>query len=284
MNYDSLSKSAKTALAELQLLFDINYSHITKDKFGNLSSTIKTVKGHFSSLLCTSEKIDPRDVQNIIVACTDNTEDTFHKIIEHQDLKLSGLYDFSEESRSIQMLQNCIRCIHNLDVVNPYVRKVKIPSEIPNCSALNYQFQLIINQIALIHQYQRTKDKQGRIMVEADDIEMAIRILFDSIILNTDDLYPSLRIFFQQIKKIATESNTNYHFTQRELRNKLGLSKSSCFRFVNELEKLEYVKKVGGYANKGYLYKVVYWDDLEKKKKRIKSNLMKQLKRINKKD
>ena len=39
--------------------------------------------------------------------------------------------------------------------------------------------------------------------------------------------------------------------------------------FVESLEQLEYLKKTGGYANKGFKYKIVFWDDLEEIKKKL---------------
>jgi len=50
--------------------------------------------------------------------------------------------------------------------------------------------------------------------------------------------------------------------------------------YMEDLELLEYVQKSGGYANRGFKYKVVYWDDMEKIKQRIKTELHEQLKKI----
>jgi predicted transcriptional regulator len=66
-------------------------------------------------------------------------------------------------------------------------------------------------------------------------------------------------------------------FTQREIRQGLNASKSSCFRYMEDLEQLEYIQKVGGYANRGFKYKIVYFDDMEKVKDKIKTRLKEQL-------
>ena len=66
-------------------------------------------------------------------------------------------------------------------------------------------------------------------------------------------------------------------FTQRELRLTLNISKTQCFRYMEDLELLEYIQKTGGYSNKGYKYKILYWDDMDKIKDKVKAELNKQL-------
>jgi len=46
---------------------------------------------------------------------------------------------------------------------------------------------------------------------------------------------------------------------------------------MEDLELLEYIQKTGGYSNKGYKYKIVYWDDMDKIKDKVKTELNKQL-------
>jgi len=104
--------------------------------------------------------------------------------------------------------------------------------------------------------------------------------------LKVDDLDTSLRQFFDRmkvyIKGLAKAQETStFIFTQRDVRIALNVSKTQCFRYMEDLEQLEYVQKTGGYANRGFKYKIVYWDDMERIRERIKQQLTEQLNQLN---
>jgi DNA-binding MarR family transcriptional regulator len=113
---------------------------------------------------------------------------------------------------------------------------------------------------------------------------MACEILFEAIILKVDDLNSSLRQFFDKLKEYIKQNGngklSEYQFTQREIRLALNLSKGTCFRHMEDLEQLEYIQKSGGYSNKGFKYKIVFWDDMEKIRAKIKDELNKQLEQL----
>jgi hypothetical protein len=121
----------------------------------------------------------------------------------------------------------------------------------------------------------------NRLITEPDDIRLAFDILFESIILKVDDLDAPLRQFFENlkeyIKRISNANPYDYEFTCREIRIALNLCKSVSSANLNELESLEYVQRTGGYANRGFRYKIKFWDDFKKIKSKIKSELDKQL-------
>jgi hypothetical protein len=52
------------------------------------------------------------------------------------------------------------------------------------------------------------------------------------------------------------------------------------FRYFNDLQQLEYVKQNGGYANRGFTYKILYWDDYAAMREKIKSYLNDQVNRL----
>jgi predicted RecB family endonuclease len=171
-----------------------------------------------------------------------------------------------------------------MEVVNRYADKIALPMEAKMLRRLNSHYQGFVKQVTILHQHQRQKDEQGRLIAEPEDLKMACDILFDAIMLKVDDLDSSLRQFFDRMKvyvkgiaKQVNKANTETIFTQREIRLALNASKSQCFRFMEDLELLEYIQKTGGYANKGFKYKIVFWDDMESMREKIKTNLNKQL-------
>ncbi|HCA83508.1 MAG TPA: hypothetical protein DEP18_06945 [Flavobacteriales bacterium] len=143
---------------------------------------------------------------------------------------------------------------------------------------LNSHYQAFVKQITILHQYQRKKDDRGRLIAQPMDLKIACDILFDAIMLKVDELDSSLRQFFDLMKKLIKEKwQSASDFTQRDVRLALNVSKTQCFRYFEQLELLEYIQRTGGYANRGFKYKIVYWDDMEKTREKIKCELQKQL-------
>jgi energy-coupling factor transporter ATP-binding protein EcfA2 len=281
-DYDGLDEEAQYAFRELQSAGNISSSTTYKDRSGNLVSAVKVVRSHFSSLLATTKAdIYYDNMSRSIVLGVDECEEQTMKIINYQNKKLSGQIDGKEELKQKVFLQNCMRCIKPMEVVNLYADKIKLPSEAKMLRRLNNHYQTFVKQITLLNQYQRKKDNQGRLITEVSDLKTACDILFDAIMLKVDELDSSLRYFFDSlkafIKKQANGKLNEYQFTQRDARIFLNVSKSQCFRFMEDLELLEYVQRTGGYANRGFKYRIVFWDDMDKIREKIKKELMDQL-------
>jgi hypothetical protein len=278
-DWQGLDKEAQYAFRELQSFGSISSSITFKDRNGNLQATVKTVRGHFSSMVATTAEIYIDNVSRSIIAGLDESEAQTKRIIDHQNKKLAGLIDASEEFEAKRFLQNCMRCFSKCDVVNPYAEKITLPMEAKMQRRLNNHFHAFIKQITWLHQFQREKDSLGRLIATKDDVVTAIELFVNAVVLKTDDLDPTLRQFFDRLKKyLKAETAT---FSQREIRIALHIGKTQSFRYMEELQRLEYIKKIGGHKNKGFHYKILYWDDLEKVREQIKNSLSEQLKELN---
>jgi hypothetical protein len=97
-----------------------------------------------------------------------------------------------------------------------------------------------------------------------------------------DELDGSLRQFFEQLKSYLQQQYTkNYpqaEFTLREIRQALKISKTQVFRYAGDLMRLEYIRQCGGYGNKGYTYKICYWDNYQALREKIRLRLEEQVK------
>ncbi len=288
-DFDGLDEEAQYAFRELQSAGNISSSTTYKDRSGNIISTVKVVRSHFASLLATTKaEIYYDNMSRSLIIGVDESDEQTQKIIDHQNKRLAGLIDIREERKAKEFLQNCMRCIKPLEVVNRYADKITLPLKAKMLRRLNNHYQGFVKQVTILHQHQRQKDEQGRLIAEPEDLKLACDILFDAIMLKVDDLDSSLRQFFDRMKdyakQLAKENNkthTETVFTQREIRLALNASKSMCFRFMEDLELLEYVQKTGGYANRGFKYKIVFWDDMETVREKIKSDLYDQVEKLN---
>jgi hypothetical protein len=116
---------------------------------------------------------------------------------------------------------------------------------------------------------------------EKEDLQIAAEILFESILLKVDELDGSLRQFYERLKLyIKTKGNghhESYEFGQREVRQSLHVSKSQLQRYLNDLLQLEYIRQSGGYSNRGFNYRVLYWDNVQLMRAKVKRHLQGQL-------
>ncbi|MDQ3048776.1 MAG: hypothetical protein M3R27_14595, partial [Bacteroidota bacterium] len=291
-DFDGLDEEAQYAFRELQSAGNISSSTTYKDRSGNIISAVKVVRSHFASLLATTKaEIYYDNMSRSLIIGVDESDAQTQKIIEHQNRRLAGLIDIREEQKAKEFMQHCMRCIKPMDVVNTYADKIALPIEAKMLRRLNNHYQGFVKQVTILHQHQRQKDERGRLIAEPKDLKLACDILFDAIMLKVDDLDSSLRQFFDRMKahvmeisKQTGKAQTEAVFTQREIRFALNASKSMCFRFMEDLEQMEYVQKTGGYANRGFKYKIVFWDNMESVREKIKTDLYKQLEKLNKTD
>ena len=134
----------------------------------------------------------------------------------------------------------------------------QLPPEAHKIRRLNDLFQSFVKMVTILHQYQRKQDERKRLITAIEDVETAVAVLFDSIVLKVDELDGSLRQFYEQLKAHLKQQHNGHHqnaeFSLREIRQALKLSKTQLFRYANDLAQLEYIRPSGGHANKGYTY------------------------------
>jgi energy-coupling factor transporter ATP-binding protein EcfA2 len=279
-DYDGLDQEAQLAFREAQSSKQLNSSSVHKDKFGNLNSQIKTVNTHFSSMMATTKaEIYFDNMSRSVIVGVDESEEQTRRIISYQNKKIAGLIDSEKEQEAKTLLQNCIRVLLPYKVFNRYANKIHLPMEAKMLRRLNEQYQSFVIQVAFINQFQRKIDDLGRVVALPEDLKTATELFFDCIWLKVDELDSSTRQFFEQLKNHIQKQkgDTKTKFSQREIRQALSMSKSQCFRYVDELVKLEYVQVAEGTANKGYKYKISHWDEMEKLRDRIKTGLLNQI-------
>ncbi|QDP85231.1 hypothetical protein FNJ88_06540 [Chryseobacterium sp. SNU WT5] len=274
---DGLKEDALYALREFISNQVLRSSVTIKDKKGNNKSSHKIVKGQFSSLSATTkgEMYEDNMNRSFIVAINESEEQT-EKIIAYQNRRNAGEIDKNTQEKAIGFTQKIVRNLKHYEVVNPYATQIKLPNNVKNKRRLNEMFQSIIKQITLIHQFQR-EVKNGFLITEIEDIENAVEILFESIILKIDELDGSLRQFFEKLKKSFKEES----FTRFDAMEVTGFKKTQLQFYLNDLVRLEYLKQIG-FANKGFRYKISYSDNIQKVRKDLKEEFSKQIEELKK--
>ena len=279
---DGMKEEAQLAFRELQSRGMIVSATSYKDEQGNISASEKTVYGPIASMACTTKgEIYEDNLSRCFIIAVDESLEQSRKVIRYQNLKAAGQIDHGKEQQYMQFIQYLIRMLTPCEVINPYADKVHLPEEAHKIRRLNSLYQAFVKAITLLHQYQRRKDGQGRLISEKEDLQVAARIMFESILLKVDELDGSLRQFYEQLKDYVKvkggERYASYEFNQREVRQVLHLSKTQLHRYLHDLEQLEYIRQSGGYVNRGFTYKVLYWDNIQALRAKVRRHLQGQL-------
>jgi len=275
---NGIDKKAGAALSQLQQEKSLSTATTIKDRLGNMVSSVKQVQSHFSTIMHTNTAHE-NSIGKLMV-CLDESKEQIMKNINYQNEKFSGIHNSEDEMNSMESLKFIVRCLKSLEVTNPYANKIVLPVNANAQIKMNHLFQALVKQVCLFHQYQRKKDEHGRLLAEIEDMRIVGEMLFDAMVMETDELDSAQRELYEGIKcyvkKKAEDKVDDYRFTLREIRSELNMSKNCCFRYMQELHKLEYVERIG-YANRGFKYRIVYWDDAEKIKTNLKNDLNNQL-------
>jgi DNA primase catalytic core len=272
---DGLKEEAMFAMRELISNQRLSSSVSIKDKKGNIKSTKKEVKGVFSSLSATTKgEIYEDNMSRSFLLAVDESQDQTDKIINYQNKRIAGEINEKDQEKAKELLQKIIRALKVEEVQNPYATQIQLPENVHKKRRLNEMFQSIIKQITIINQYQR-RTQNNRIITEIIDIENAVEILFESIILKIDELDGSLRQFFERLKKKFKTDD----FTRFEAMETTGFKKTQLQHYINQLVQLEYIKQFG-HGNKGYKYKIFHFDDIQSVRKKLKEHFTKQIQQL----
>jgi len=278
---DGLKEEAFLAFRELQSRGMLNSQVSVKDEEGNFNTVVKTVYGPIASLSATTKgEIYEDNMSRSLVIAVDESKEQTSRIIQAQNQRAAGNVNTKMEKKTIEFLQNCMRLIKPYEVVNPFANKVQLPEEAHKIRRLNQLYQSFVKQITTLHQFQRKRDKYGRLITEKQDLKIACKILFECIVLKVDELDGSLRDYFEKLKAYVEPKGKDYEFTRIEIRQKTKVSKSQQHFYMQQLQEYEYIKQVNGFSNKGYKYQIGYWDSLAALRAKIQDGLEKQLEKL----
>jgi DNA primase len=280
---DGLKEEALFAWRELISNNQLSSSTSQKDENGNIRSAQRIVRGPMASICATTHgQIYEDNMSRLFIIAVDESSEQTTRIMDYQKQRAAGLIDSTQEKETTAFIQNLVRMLKPCKVINPYAYQLHLPENAHKIRRLNELYLAFVKQITIINQYRRKKDEQGRIITDTEDLETANEIMFDSIFLKVDELDGSLRQFYEELKNhIKNKPNPEqYEFMQREIRHALNISKSQLQRYINDLIELEYLQQMGGYQNRGFRYKILWWDDIAKLREGVKQYLKNQIDKL----
>jgi hypothetical protein len=276
---DGLGEEAEYAWRELvsngELISGVSY----KDEKGNIGIKELTVYGPISSIACTTKgAIYADNMSRLFLIATDESKQQTWRINEYQAQEASGQINKQAQIKAIGQLQNFSRILQPCKVYNAFATHLKLPEGIRDERRLYKLYLHFIEIITVLHQYQRRRTPDQKLITQKQDCQIAKDLMFECIMLKMDELDGSLRQFFERLKDyINKQQHTAYEFTQREIREALQVKKTQLSYYINELISLEYLRQTSSHLNKGNRYQVLHFDNYRKSRAEVKAFLQKQI-------
>jgi DNA primase len=280
---DGLSEEAELSFRELQSSGELRSGMSIKQDNGNVTAGAKIVNGPIASMSCTTKgEVYEDNMSRVFLIAVDESLEQTKRIIQYQNKKASGSINITEEEKAKEQIQNIIRSIEAKPVINPFAEKIQLPEEAHKIRRLNDLFQNFIKMVTLINQYKRQSTKYNQLIAEIEDVEIAIEIMFESIVLKVDELDGSLRQFYERLKQYLEKqypklTQSQILFTQREIRQGLNISKAQCSRYFTQLQSLEYLVSRNENNLRKVQYTIDYWDNYQALREKIKNSLQSQI-------
>jgi DNA primase len=277
-DYDALSEEAEFAWRELQSGGELKSSVSQKNEHtGEITTGEKYVYGPIASLVATTRfRIYQDNESRVFVIAIDQSETQTEKVLDYMAKKSAKIITDNQEQQALREIQNIVCHLHSYEVENPY--RLVLPKNTQQRRRLTQMLHDFIAQITLLHQYQRQIEQHEKIIkTKIEDLEIAIDLMFESIVLKTDELDGILRQFYEDLKSYIEKKGRNYEFTQREIRQYFKISKTQMHRYITELQELEYITKSSIGKRNTFKYQISYWDNIEKLRQEIKTFLTQQI-------
>ncbi len=281
-DYDGMKEEAEFALRELQSNEILISSTSRKDETtGEIKSGENKVRGPIASMVATTNgELYHDNSTRVFFITIDETKEQTQQIIAFKNKLAAGEIDCDAQSQIIKNIQNFMRSLESLPVKNTWIKHIDLPVNLEQKRRLHGLFEAFCEQITLLNQHQRKRDEKNRLITEKQDVEQAIDLMFESIVLKVDELNGRLRDFYEKVKEFVLKKGKEYEFEQREIRQHLNLSKTHTFRNLTELLELEYIQKTYSSQRNTHHYKISYWDDLSLLRNKIKQNIENQINSI----
>lgn len=273
-------------LATLQTQGKLIKTRATKDKDGMLHSTTFEVSGKLCLIACAySEKnYDSLSLPFLCLNLNHSHTQDFN-VMEYQKKIRAGLINKDEITATQRRLKCVLSCLNNTSVINPYATLINLPDDLPHPRKTLLLLLNFIDVITFFFQYQRetvTDESTGEILIKTapQDIELAFKLLKNSLFRRADELSTTARGFYQWLKKYLQEAKTN-QFTALDIRKAKRIHPRTLNNYLQELKLFSYVQIVGGNKHReGFIYKLTDISELTDLQNGIETSLKQTLEKI----
>jgi len=266
------AEKASYALKLLQSEGELTIASTGKDPTtGRMETQEYHVEGPVMIFLTTTAiDIDEELLNRCLVLTVDETREQTERIhaLQRQARTLEGLRLRKRRETLLALMGNAQRLLEPVDVVNPWADQLTFTAERTRTRRDHEKYLTLIDAIALLHQHQRPRQKDGEggsyIAATLDDIELANGIAPELLGRSLDELAPQSRRMVEAIKELVRERCKREEvepslalFSRRDVRQKLGWSVTQVRVHLERLRELEYIATRYGRAGSAFQYELL---------------------------
>ncbi|GEM59189.1 hypothetical protein FC1_24270 [Flavobacterium columnare NBRC 100251 = ATCC 23463] len=288
-DYDGLSEEAELAWRELQSNEKLSSSVSQKnEQTGDIKTGEKYVFGPIASLVATTKfRMYEDNESRVFIIAIDESDAQTERVLAYMAKKASGEITPEMETKNKRILQNICYLLQPYNVKNQY--RLELPQNVKHRRRLTQMLHDFIAQVTLLNQFQRSKSSSfggvgEALITEIEDLEIAVDLMFNSIVIKADELDGILRQFYENLKmyiekkaKTINKKPSDVDFTMREIRQYFNVSKSQMHRYFTELQELEYIHKTHIGSRNVQSFQISYWDNIQKLREEIRTYLNEQI-------
>lgn len=225
---------------------------------GKLVAHEYTVTGPVATFLTTTAiDLDDELMNRCLVLTVDDGRDQTRRVhaVQRTAQTLSGILARRDRNKLVRLHRNAQRLLRTILVVNPFAENLSFTDGRTRARRDHMKLLTLVRSIALLHQHQRelrVVEHEGErieyIEATAADVELATKLLADVLVRPEDELPPVTRNVLTNIETFVAESGTaaniplsEVRFTQRQVRERLGLGHTRMKMHMRRLEEQEYV-------------------------------------------
>jgi hypothetical protein len=254
-------------LATLQTQGKLIKTRATKDKDGMLHSTTFEVSAKLCLIACAySEKNYEQLSLPFLCLHLNHSHTQDINVMEYQKKCKAGLINQNEITEIQRRLQCVIALLKNATIINPYAPLINLPEDLPHPRKTLLLLLNFIDTITFFRQYQREEQvnqSTGEVIIKThpEDIELAFKLLKNSLFRRADELSTTARGFYNWLKKYLSEAQTT-QFTALDIRKAKRIHPRTLNRYLQELCLFQYLQVAGGNKyREGYQYKITNLDE-----------------------
>ena len=203
-------------------------------------------------LTTTAEHPDPELQNRCITLRVNESSDQTAEIHNRQRIGYMQSKQKPDPADIRALHQNAQRCLASLPVIMPWANQLTFRHDQTRMRRDNAKYLSLIASITLLHQHQRKLIDigGGNLAVEStvEDVELANRLVADTMGSSLDDLLPQTRQLLVLIDNLVNQESQQQNvnrslvrFTQRQLRETFGWGDSQLRKHLKRLIELEFV-------------------------------------------
>jgi DNA primase len=225
---------------------------------GKLVTHEYTVTGPVATFLTTTAiDLDEELANRCLVLSVDEGREQTRRVHARQRSAqtLVGILARRDRDRILRVHRNAQRLLRPILVVNPFAESLSFADTRTRARRDHMKFLTLVKSIALLHQHQREVnlvehegEKIEYIEATAADVQLASKLLAEVLVRPEDELPPVTRNVLTLIEAFVAEGaasanipTSEVRFTQRQIRERLGLGHTRLKMHMRRLEEQEYV-------------------------------------------